>query len=157
MLSRLVSSEDAAYLLDMKSPEDFNDVVARASLLPSKQSPKGHQYRIADVIMLKLAQVIGQVGVSAEKAMRYADAILSPRLPKREQTAVEWVENEAQELFCLIADGELSRIFLRDKEDYKELDVGAVKPVLFPTVVSEINVFRVIRPVIHKAHHWLGE
>lgn len=157
MLSRLVSSDDAAYLLDMKSPEDFHEAAARVSLLPSKQGPKGKQYRVADVIVLKLAQAIGQVGVNAEKAMRYADAILSPRLPHRDKTAVEWVENEAQELFCLIADGELSRIFLRDKEDYKELDVGAVKPVLFPAVVSEVNVFRVIRPVIHKAHHWLGD
>lgn len=157
MLSRLVSSDEAAHLLDMKSSEDFNEAASRVHLQPSKQTPKGTQYRIADLILLKLAQAIFQIGVNGEKAMRYAEAILMPRLPNREQTAVEWVENETQELFCLIADGELSRIFLRDKEDYKELNVGAVKPVLFPTVVSEINVFRVIRPVIHKAHHLLGE
>ena len=61
------------------------------------------------------------------------------------------MENEEQELFCLIEDGQLTRIFLRGKEDPREVDVGAVKPVLFPVTRCEINVFRVIRPVIYKA------
>lgn len=156
MLSRLVSGDDAAYLLDMTSLEGFNEPAAFGSLTPVKQGPKGPRYRVTDVIIFKLAQAIGQVGVSSGKAMRYAEAILIPRLTKHDKTSMEWIENETQELFCLIADGELSRIFLRNREDDKELDVGAVKPVLLPTVVSEINVFRVIRPVIRKARHLLG-
>ena len=70
-----------------------------------------------------------------------------------DKNALEWIENESQELFCLIADDQLTRIFLRNKEDSKEVDIGAVRPVLFPIITCEINVFRVIRPVVYRARH----
>jgi hypothetical protein len=157
MLSRLVSSDDAAYILDMKGRAEIDEAVAIGAIKPAKEGPKGRRFLLADIILFKLAQAIEQVGVSAEKASRYADAILEPRLPAHDKSVAEWVENDTQELYCLIADGELARIFLRNKEDRKEFDVGAVKPVLYPTILSEINIFRVMRPVIYKARHLMGE
>lgn len=156
MLSRLVSYEDAAYILDVKSPEELDAAVRRGALEPVRKGPNSNRFRMPDVIMYKLAQAIENVGVNAEKATSYAQAILGPRLPAEGKTVLEWIENETQELYCLMADGELARIFLRNKEDRKEFDIGAVKPVLFPTVLTEINVFRVIRPVIYRARHLLG-
>jgi hypothetical protein len=103
------------------------------------------------VVVWKLAQAMERIGVPPEKSVRYADAVLGSRLSAHEENALDWIENEAQELFCLICDNELARIFLRNKEDGKEVDVGAVKPMLFPTTRCEINVFRVIRPVVYKA------
>ncbi len=109
------------------------------------------KFKVGDLTIFKLAQVITHTGVDPDKAVRYAEAILGTRMPEDYQNIIEWIENEKQELFCFIADAQLSRIFLRNKEDAKELDVGAVKPVLLPTTRCEINVFRVIRPVIYRA------
>ncbi len=100
--------------------------------------------------------MIAHVGVDSPKAATYAEAILGTRLQAHDKNVVDWIENEAQELFCFIADNQLARIFLRNKDDSKEVDVGAIKPVLFPTTKCEINVFRVIRPVVYRTRQLLG-
>ena len=105
---------------------------------------KKHKFVLSDLVMYKLSQVLTHVGVDKQKALRYAEAILESRLHAHEKNIVEWIENETQELFCYIADAQLSRIFLRNKDDSKEVDVGAVRPVLLPITRCEINVFRVI-------------
>ena len=107
--------------------------------------------------MLRLAQIIESLGVDRAKALRYSEAVLAQRLSTHDKNALDWVENETQELFCLISDGQLARIFLRNKEDSKEMDVGAVKPVLLPITRSEVNVFRAIRPVLLRAIQVLGQ
>lgn len=156
MFSQLISREDAAYLLDLESAELLDEAVARELIKPAKRGPKGDRFRLSDVVVMRLAQVFGQIGVEGPKAARYAEAVLGTRLSAHDQNVVDWVENEAQELFCLIADSQLARIFLRSKEDFKEVDVGAVKPVLFPVTKCEVNVFRAIRPVVLKAGRLLG-
>ena len=88
---------------------------------------------------------------------RYSEAVLGSRLQERGRHALEWLENESEELFCLLEDNQLARIFIRSKDDSKEVDIGAVKPVLFPTIRCEVNVFRVIRPVIYRARRLLGK
>jgi hypothetical protein len=107
--------------------------------------------------MLKLARLIETLGVDRLKSARYSEAVLSQRIAAHDKNALDWIENEAQELFCLIADRQLARIFLRSKEDFKEMDVGAVKPILLPTTKCEINVFRAIRPVLVRARQILGQ
>ena len=151
MFRKVVSAEGAARILDAPDVSVFDEIVARHELKPAKTAPEGPLFVMADVIALRLAQVMSDLGVESAKALRYADAVLGERLRDHDENVVDWIENEAQELFCLIADGQLARIFLRNKEDFKEFDVGAVKPILFPTTRCEINVFRVIRPVVYRA------
>lgn len=156
MFSQLVSRDDAAYLLDFQSQELLDEDLAREVMKPVESGPQGDRFRLSDVVVMKLAATLRKIGVEDLKAARYAEAVLGTRLSAHDQNVVDWIENEAQELFCLIADDQLARIFLRSKEDSKELDVGAIKPVLFPVTKSEVNVFRVIRPVILKARRLLG-
>lgn len=147
MLSQLVTQEEAVELLDLDDRRELEAAVKDGLLKPAKDG----RYRVGDVVLLQLALALTDLGVEQTKAARYAEAILGQRLEEHGKNALEWIENEAQELFCQIADGELARIFLRGKEDQREVEVGAVKPILFPTTRCEINVFRVIRPVIFRA------
>lgn len=157
MFSRLVSRDDAAYLLDLEDMTQLDQALVSGDLQPAKSGPRGDRVRVGDVVMFKLAQVMRGLGVESEKSVRYAEAVLGSRLVAHDANLMEWVENETQDLFCLIADGQLARIFLRNKDDFRELEVGAVKPVLFPSTRCEINVFRVIRPVIYRARQLLGK
>lgn len=151
MLERHFSSHQTVDLLDLGSQEELDRVLSRGELKAAHDDPGGETFTLADIVVWKLAQAIERIGVPPEKAARYADAVLGSRLAAHEENALDWIENEAQELFCLVCDNELARIFLRNKDDGKEVDVGAVKPMLFPTTRCEINVFRVIRPVVYKA------
>lgn len=155
MFRKRVSAKDAAYLLDFQKEGELEQAVGRGDIEVSEADDKGDVFLIGDIVMYKLSQVIAGLGVDGSKARRYAEAILSSRLAAHDQNVLDWIENETQELFCLIADGQLARIFLRNREDPKEVEVGAVKPVLLPTTRCEINVFRVIRPVIYKARQLL--
>jgi len=156
MFSRLVSTEDAVQLLDLGGAAPLEQAEALGMLMPVHTGSQVKRFKLSDVVIFKLAQVIEHTGVEGPKALRYAEAILGPRMDVHDGNVVEWVENEAQELYCMIADGQLARIFLRSKADRKEVDVGAVKPVLLPSTRCEINVFRVIRPVIWRARQLLG-
>ena len=156
MFSKLVGATDALHLLDLPDKAALEQSVAEGLLKSAKKGSRGQKFLVADIVMFKLAQAIFHVGVEPHKAARYAEAILGTRLQAHDKNVVDWIENEAQELFCFIADDELTRIFLRNKEDSKEVDVGAVKPVLFPTTKCEINVFRVIRPVVFRTRQLLG-
>ncbi len=151
MFSRLVSVEQAARLLDLEDGSRLPKSLSDAGVEPGKKKGKAAHYRVGDIVMFKLAQTINHMGVDAEKALIYAETILESRLETHDRHLLEWIENETQELFCLIADDQLARIFLRNKEDRREIDVAAIKPVLLPVTLCEINVFRVIRPVILRA------
>jgi hypothetical protein len=155
MFSKLVSVEDAVQILDVSDRAVLDEAISCGQLIPADKTKKNIKLRLGDIVMFKLAQVIEHTGVDREKAPRYAEAILGARLSANDKNVVEWVENEAQELCCFIADNQLARIFLRSKDDSKEVEVGAVKPVLFPTTRCEINVFRVIRPVVYRARQLL--
>jgi hypothetical protein len=157
MFSRLVSPEDAAYLLDLEGTAEIDRARAAGELEEAKKGKRGPRFRVGDLVMFKLAQVMREIGVDLEKSQRYSEAVLGDRLVEHDDNLVEWVENETQDLFCLIADRQLSRIFLRNKDDFREVEVGAVRPVLFPVTMCEINVFRVIRPVILRARELLGD
>jgi hypothetical protein len=150
MYSRIIDLEQAAFLLDCE-PHTVESLVNEGELIPAQTGKSGSKFKIRDIIIFKLAQVIKNIGVDQDKAMRYAEAVLGARLETHHKNIPEWIENETQELFCYIADEQLSRIFLRNKDDKKEMDVGAVRPVLLPVTRCEINVFRAIRPVVMRA------
>ncbi|MBI4962765.1 MAG: hypothetical protein HY913_05755 [Desulfomonile tiedjei] len=153
MLSKTFEAKQAIDLLDLKDRTELDRAVAEGGIEEIKKGKTGARFRLADLIVFRLAAVMGQVGVETQKAFRYAEAVLGQRLRAHDKNPLDWIENEQQELFCFIEDGQLTRIFLRAKEDPREVDVGAVKPVLFPTTRTEINVFRVIRPVLVKVRH----
>ncbi len=157
MHSRLVSLEDASYLLEMDGTQPLEAAVEVGIITPARIGPKGPRFLLGDILVFKLRQIISEQGVSDDKATRYAEAILRPRLEVHGLKLVEWIENESQELFVQIADKELARIFLRNKDDRKEVDVGAVRPVLFPITKCEINIFRAIRPLVYRARILLGD
>ncbi|MEW6138120.1 MAG: hypothetical protein AB1733_07805 [Thermodesulfobacteriota bacterium] len=156
MFSELVNTRDAAFILDLKETE-LAEIVASDQVRPASSDRNGDLFLVRDLAMLKLARIIESLGVDRAKALRYSEAVLAQRLSTHDKNALDWVENETQELFCLISDGQLARIFLRNKEDSKEMDVGAVKPVLLPTTRSEVNVFRAIRPVLLRAIQVLSQ
>ncbi len=156
MFSRIIKLEEAARLLDSQSGPGLQKNLAVAGVKPVKSKGKAGQYRVGDIVVFKLAQMINHIGVDLEKAFVYAETILESRLEANDPNLMEWIENEAQELFCIIADDQLARIFLRNKEDDREIDVAAIKPILFPTTVCQINVFRVIRPVVLRANQLSG-
>ncbi len=151
MFDRLVSPEEAMTLLAISDAGELEQAVEVGELGPKMRSDKGHGFRLGDVVMFELSRVLRGIGVDPQKSLSYAAAVLASRLEEHDETMLDWIENESDELFCLIADQQLARIYLRDKESAKEVDVGAVKPMLFPTTQCEINVFRVIRPVIYRA------
>jgi hypothetical protein len=151
MFRRIVTDEEAIYLLDMRSKDELDAAVAAGQLKVAEHGPHGREFVVADIVLCKLAHVIAGLGVERGKSSKYAEAVLGSRLSEHETDGLDWVENDPQELFCMIADNELARIFLRNKDDSREVEVGAVKPVLLPTTRCEINVFRVIRPVLYKA------
>jgi hypothetical protein len=155
MFGQRVSAEEAVRLLDLKDGGELQGLLQSRLLQSEQHDPTTGEFLVKELIMCKLAQVMVSIGVSPEKAWRYAEAVLASRLAAHDGNPLEWVENEAQELFCQVADMELARIFLRAKEDGREIEVGAVKPMLFPTTRSEINVFRVVRPVIYRAQKLL--
>jgi hypothetical protein len=155
MYDKLVSARDAAHILEMDGTDDLEAAVDQGAARPSGEAGKDRMFSVAELILFALARAIESIGVDPDKSRTYSEAVLSNRLRTHDDHTLEWVENEAQELFCLIADNQLARIFLRNKEDGKELDVGAVKPILFPVTKCEINVFRVVRPVLFRAREIL--
>jgi hypothetical protein len=152
----VVSAKQAAFILDLTDPEELAAVVQRGEIKAVHSEREGDHFLVRDLVVLKLAWTIQGLGVDPAKATRYSEAVLGQRLSTHRENLEDWIENESQELLCLVADNQLARIFLRNKEDFREVDVGAVKPVLLPTIKCEINVFRVIRPVIYRARQVLG-
>jgi hypothetical protein len=114
-------------------------------------------YLVMDLVKLQLSQSLSELGVDREKAYVYADAVLSARKTDDQGDIRDWVKEDGDDLYCLIADKQLSRIFLRSSVTGRETDIGAVKPVLLPSTNCEINVTRVIRPFIKKAKQALSD
>ena len=157
MFDMLVNPEEALRILSLGDRSELDRAINNGELPEQHEGGvPGKRFRIGDVVMFELTKAIRCLGVDGAKSVRYAQAVLGSRLAENDENVLDWIENESQDLFCLIADSQLARIFLRDKEGAKEVDVGAVKPVLFPTTKCEINVFRVIRPAVFRARQLLN-
>jgi hypothetical protein len=156
MLDSIVTAEQVEKLLRLEGSAEIDQAVHQKVLVPAKEDGETRGFLLADIINWRLAQVMVGLGVEPGKAKIYAETVLNPRLAGRQGTLLDWAETPNQELYCLLEDSELARIYLRDTENRTEADVGAVKPVLLPTTRCEINVSRVIRPIVYRAKQTLG-
>jgi len=149
MFEPKVRAKDAALLLDLPSSEELAGVPwdEIGEPVPAKDG-----YRLSHIMIFKLAAIMKRLGVESNKAFRYAQAVLRTSLfSTQEEGLLASLENEREELYCQIADNQLARIFVRNVDDQKERELGAVKPVLLPTTRCEINVFRAVRPILYGA------
>lgn len=151
MYDKRLSSETVMELLDFESFEDFNSFMIQMGKLAPSSSGDVIVLTPKEVLALKLASVLLSVGVNKSKAYNYAETVLFTYFSKQWTELQKLIEDGNQELFCLIEDSQLARIFLRAKDDGREFEVGAVKPVLLPTTRCEVNVNRAIRPVVYRA------
>lgn len=151
MFSRNLTTDTVSNLLDFESTDDFVLFMLEIGQESPDHADKIETFSLKDALILKLAASLLAIGVDRSKALSYSEAVLGSHLAKGWNDFQELIEDDNQELYCLIEDSQLARIFLRAKDDGREFDIGAVKPVLLPTTRCEINVCRAIRPVIYRA------
>ena len=68
MFSRIVSEEKTAQLLDLPAGPALRKSLSAAGIKPVKSKGKTGHYRIGDIVVFKLTQIINHIGVDAEKA-----------------------------------------------------------------------------------------
>ena len=156
MFSKYVTMDDVVYLLDVDSAEKLKEAESLGLIRRLKPNNKKESFLIQDVVTLKLALCIMDLGLAPDRAVRYAEAVLGVQSTQTFNKAISWLDGETHELFCMFADKQLSRIFIRSVEDGRELEVGAEKPVLFPISRCELNVSRAVRPVITRINHLMA-
>jgi hypothetical protein len=156
MYSKHVTVDEAVYLLDVDSAEKLEEAEGLGLIRRLKSNNKKESFLIQDVVTLKLALCIMELGLAPDRAIRYAEAVLGVQSTQTFNKAIAWLDGETHELFCMFADKQLSRIFIRSVEDGRELEVGAEKPVLFPISRCELNVSRAVRPVITRTNHLMA-
>lgn len=151
MFDKTIAQETVLDLLDFNSKDEFGFFMlklGRPSLVSSEDSSA---LTLKETMTLKLASIMLNIGVESNKAYAYSEAVLGTFFAKGWNEFKKLVEEGNQELCCMIEDNQLARIFIRGKDDGREFEVGAVKPVLLPTTRCEINVNRSLRPVLYRA------
>lgn len=156
MLSKHVTLEEALDLLDLEDASKLQEAEKKGFIQPANRNSKKESFLIQDLVTLKLAFAIEDMGLASERAIRYAEAILGVHSSQIFNKTIAWVESDTHELFGMFADKQLSRIFIRSLDDNREIEVGAEKPVLFPTTRCELNVSRTVRPVITRTQQMMS-
>ncbi len=156
MLSKHVTLEEALDLLDLEDASKLQEAEKKGFIQPENRNSKKESFLIQDLVTLKLAFAIEDMGLASERAIRYAEAILGVHSSQIFNKTIAWVESDTHELFGMFADKQLSRIFIRSLDDNREIEVGAEKPVLFPTTRCELNVSRTVRPVITRTQQMMS-
>lgn len=151
MLGKNVKTKEALYLVDLDTEEKLEQAIRDGLVKRIKGDKKEDAFLLQDLVTLKLALSMIDIGLAPDRAIRYAEAVLGVGSNQTFNKTMTWIDGETHELFCMLADKQLSRIFLRNSDDEREIDVGAEKPVLFPTSKCELNVSRIIRPMITRA------
>lgn len=158
MFDRVVNRDLAVSILGFNGEERLDSAESDKIVHPEHGSEiTSPGYLIMDLVKLQLSNALGEVGVDREKAFIYADAALSAGRTGDPGSLTEWVEEDGDDLYCLLSDRQLSRIFLRCSVTGRETDIGAIKPVLLPSINCEVNISRVIRPVVKRAKDALSE
>jgi hypothetical protein len=150
MFSKDLSLETVSDLLDFESVSALNSFLDSVGRPDQGLGGATDKLTLKDALILKLVARLLSVGVDPSKAHTYAEAVLASFFSKGWNDFQKLVQDGNQELYCMIEDSQLARIFVRAKDDGREFDVGAIKPVLLPTTRCEINVSRAIRPVIYR-------
>ncbi len=156
MLTKHVTVEEALLLLDLEDPSKLREAEEKGLIHPVNPNSKKESFLIQDLVTLKLALAILDIGLAPDRAIRYAEAILGVHSSQTLKKTIAWVDSDTHELFGMFADKQLSRIFIRSLDDNREIEVGAEKPVLFPISKCELNVSRTIRPVIARTQHMIN-
>ncbi|MGC8603650.1 MAG: hypothetical protein ACP5VS_08190 [Desulfomonilaceae bacterium] len=157
MLSKYVTLEEALYLMDLEGPSKLQEAEKNGLIRHvTPDNKKKESFLIQDLVTLKLALAIADMGLAPDRAIRYAEAILGVHSAQIFKKTIAWVDSDTHELFGMFADKQLSRIFIRSLDDNREIEIGAEKPVLFPITKCELNVSRTIRPVITRTHHMMN-
>jgi hypothetical protein len=156
MLGKNVTTKEALYLVDLESEDKLEQAIKDGLVKPVKGDNKKDLFALHDLVTLKLALSMVDLGLAPGRAIRYAEATLGVGSTQAFNKTMAWIDGETHELFCLLADKQLSRIFLRGIDDNREIDVGAEKPVLFPVSKCELNVSRTIRPMITLAQQLIS-
>ncbi len=156
MLTKHVTLEEALLLLDLEDASKLQEAEEKGLIHPVNRNSKKESFLIQDLVTLKLALAILDMGLAPDRAIRYAEAILGVHSSQTFKKTIAWVDSDTHELFGMFADKQLSRIFIRSLDDNREIEVGAEKPVLFPISKCELNVSRTIRPVIARTHHMVN-
>ena len=156
MLGKNVTTKEALYLVDLESEDKLEQAIKDGLVRPVKGDNKKDLFALHDLVTLKLALSMVDLGLAPGRAIRYAEATLGVGSTQAFNKTMAWIDGETHELFCLLADKQLSRIFLRGIDDNREIDVGAEKPVLFPVSKCELNVSRTIRPMITRAQQLIS-
>ncbi|MDQ1285911.1 MAG: hypothetical protein QG663_1337, partial [Thermodesulfobacteriota bacterium] len=139
MLGKNVTTKEALYLVDLESEDKLEQAIKDGLVKPVKGDNKKDLFALHDLVTLKLALSMVDLGLAPGRAIRYAEATLGVGSTQAFNKTMAWIDGETHELFCLLADKQLSRIFLRGIDDNREIDVGAEKPVLFPVSKCELN------------------
>ena len=151
MFDKTIDQKTVLDLLDLDSSDDFGSFMFKLGR-PLPALPEGSfTLTLKETMTLKLASMMLNVGVERNKAYSYSEAVLGNFFAKGWNDFLKLVEDGNQALCCMIEDNQLARIFIRGKDDGREFEVGAVKPVLLPTTRCEINVNRSLRPVLYRA------
>ncbi len=148
MFTKAISKETVSELMELNSVDALKLFLSDVGASVYDESP---EFTLRDALVLKLAGSLLRVGVDCSKALSYAEAVLGYHMAKGWNEFQKLIEDGNQDLFCLIEDNQLARIFVRGRDDGREFDVGAVKPVLLPTTRCEVNVGRAVRPVMYRA------
>ncbi|MHB8204855.1 MAG: hypothetical protein ACYDHG_14270, partial [Desulfomonilaceae bacterium] len=132
MLTKHVTPEEALLLLDLEDASKLQEAEEKGLIHPVNRNSKKESFLIQDLVTLKLALAILDMGLAPDRAIRYAEAILGVHSSQTFKKTIAWVDSDTHELFGMFADKQLSRIFIRSLDDNREIEVGAEKPVLFP-------------------------
>ncbi len=152
MFDKVVNKNTAIALLGLNGEERLESALTSSIV---DRVPGGADnvpgYLMMDIIKLQLSESLRELDVDKEKAFVYAHTILSARSLNDETDLKDWLSEDGDDLYCLIEDKQLARVFLRSSLTGREVDIAAVKPVLLPTTKCELNVSRALRPMVKRA------
>lgn len=152
MFDKVVSQNIAATLLGLNGADRLESALTSSIVTHSPgDADNVTGILVMDIVKLQLSDSLRELGVEEKKAFVYADTILSVRSLNDETNLKDWLAEDGDDLYCLIEDKQLARVFLKCSLTGREVDIAAVKPVLLPTTKCELNVSRALRPLVKRA------
>ena len=76
MLTKHVTLEEALLLLDLEDASKLQEAEEKGLIHPVNRNSKKESFLIQDLVTLKLALAILDMGLAPDRAIRYAEAIL---------------------------------------------------------------------------------
>ena len=109
MLTKHVTLEEALLLLDLEDASKLQEAEEKGLIHPVNRNSKKESFLIQDLVTLKLALAILDMGLAPDRAIRYAEAILGVHSSQTFKKTIAWVDSDTHELFGMFADKQLSR------------------------------------------------